>query len=406
MPIADKPRRRKRDALPPDWAAAEPGDAVTQLLGASPVVSPARNRMRRAWVLTRWALIVAGIVAVIVSASMWVGYRSRYVTSNNAAVKGHVAEIGARLRGVVRQVEVDVGDQVQEGQVLVRMEDRHLAAEVQEARAEIAKLEREIEIERLDIDHSRREVDQQTRGAEAKVAAMKAQTDAASARADDARQEFELRETLFERDGVVSSEDVRNAETRRRTAEAQLEEARANSLEARSQEDAVRLTGEALSIRARSIGVLEADLLRAQARLARAEAELDDASIRAPQDGAILRRIVQPGGSVDTGQPIISMWLGQDVWVEAWIDEDDIGAVSLGSLAQVTFHSLPGREFTGVVDKIGLATDLEIPPSEVPRPRFSRMRSAPVVGVRIALDDPPLDLMPGLSAVVAIRKAE
>ena len=405
MSIVDKPRRKKREATIAEWSA-EPGEAVTQLLGASPVVSPGRNRMRRVWVLTRRALILGAIVAVVVSGSMWVGYRSRYVTSNNAAVRGHVAEIGARLRGVVRQVEVDAGDQVTAGQVLVRMEDRHLEAQVQEARAEVAKLEREIEIERLDIDHQRREVDQQTRGAVAKVAAMKAQADAASARADDAQKELELRETLFSRDGVVSSEEVRNAETRRRTAEAQLEEARANSLEARSQEDATRLNGEALGIRERKIGVLEADLLRAQASLAHAEAELDDASIRAPQDGSILRRIVQPGGSVDTGQPIISMWLGQDVWVEAWIDEDDIGAVSLGSAAKVTFHSLGGREFTGVVDKIGLATDLEIPASEVPRPRFSRMRSTPVVGVRIQLDDPPLDLMPGLSAVVAIRKAE
>jgi hypothetical protein len=33
------------------------------------------------------------------------------------------------------------------------------------------------------------------------------------------------------------------------------------------------------------------------------------------------------------------------------------------------------------------------------------MRSAPVVGVRIRLDDPPLELLPGLSAIVAIRKA-
>jgi len=405
MSIADKPRRKKREATIAEWSA-ETGESVTQLLGASPVVSPGRNRMRRLWVLTRRALILGAIVAVVVSGSMWVGYRSRYVTSNNAAVRGHVAEIGARLRGVVRQVEVDAGDQVTAGQVLVRMEDRHLAAEVQEARAEVAKLEREIEIERLDIDHQRREVDQQTRGAVAKVAAMKAQADAASARADDAQKELELRETLFSRDGVVSSEEVRNAETRRRTADAQLEEARANSVEARSEEDAVRLTGEGLTIRERKIGVLEADLQRAEATLAHAEAELDDASIRAPEDGAILRRIIQPGGSVDTGQPIISMWLGQDVWVEAWIDEDDIGAVSLGSAAKVTFHSLPGREFTGVVDKIGLATDLEIPASEVPRPRFSRMRSTPVVGVRIQLDEPPLDLMPGLSAVVAIRKAE
>jgi membrane fusion protein (multidrug efflux system) len=146
-------------------------------------------------------------------------------------------------------------------------------------------------------------------------------------------------------------------------------------------------------------------LLRAQARLERAEADLDSASIRAPEDGSIVRRIVQPGGSVEAGQPIIVMRLGHDVWIEAWVDEDDIGFVRLGSIATVTFHSLPGREFTGVVDNIGLTTDLEVPAADVPKPRSSRMRSAPVVGLRIRLEKPPPELVPGLSAVVAIRKA-
>ena len=168
----------------------------------------------------------------------------------------------------------------------------------------------------------------------------------------------------------------------------------------------VRLAGDALSIQERKVGVLESDLLRAKARLTRAQADLDGALIRAPENGAIVRRIVQPGGSVEAGQPIIVMRLGEDVWVEAWVDEDDIGSVALGGVATVTFHSLSGRKFTGVVDKIGLTTDLEVPDADVPKPRSSRMRSAPVVGVRIRLEEPPLELVPGLSAVVAIRKAE
>ena len=159
-----------------------------------------------------------------------------------------------------------------------------------------------------------------------------------------------------------------------------------------------------MTIRERGIGVLQANLERARARLNRAEADLEGTIIRAPEDGAILRRIIQPGGSVESGQPIISMWLGSDLWVEAWIDEEDLGFVRVGSPVTVTFHSFADREFSGVVDRLGLATDLEIPESEVPQPRFSRMRGAPVVGVRIRLDAPPPELLPGLSAVVAIEK--
>jgi membrane fusion protein (multidrug efflux system) len=215
-----------------------------------------------------------------------------------------------------------------------------------------------------------------------------------------------MRETLLSRDGVVSREDVRDAETQQLSAAARFDEAKANSLAAKSAGQTVRLEGEALAIQERRIGVLEADLLRAQARVARAEADVDSALIRAPENGSIVRRIAQPGGSVEAGVPIIAMKLGEDVWVEAWVDEDDIGSVGLASVATVSFHSLPGREFTGVIDQIGLTTDLEVPDADVPKPRSTRMRSAPVVGVRIRLEHPPPELVPGLSAVVAIRKAE
>lgn len=79
--------------------------------------------------------------------------------------------------------------------------------------------------------------------------------------------------------------------------------------------------------------------------------------------------------------------------------------MNVGSVAKVTLQSFPEREFTGVVDKIGLTTDFEMPPSEVPQPRFARMRGAPVVGVGIRLQNPPAELLPGLSVVVGISKS-
>jgi hypothetical protein len=42
----------------------------------------------------------------------------------------------------------------------------------------------------------------------------------------------------------------------------------------------------------------------------------------------------------------------------------------------------------------------------MPHPRFARMRAAPVIGVRIRLDEPPPNLVPGLSAMVAIKKED
>lgn len=337
-------RRRRRREAASDAATAvariavttvethQPGtvpvrrDAISELLGSTAdprlVIAPPHRRPRR-------LAIVAGVVLVVaVAALLWIQYRTGHTTSNNAAVRANVAEIGTRIGGRVAAVTVDVGDRVEAGQVLVQLEDRHLVAELEEARAQVA---------------------------------------AARERAAAARRTHALQREL-QALGGVSRAELHRADSERR--------------------------------------VREADLLAAQARVTRAEAELASSAIRAPQAGSIVRRIVQPGGALEAGQPVLAMWLGEDLWVEAWINEEDLESVRPGGKAAVTFHAFPGREFTGVVERVGLATDLELPDSAMPHPRFARMRAAPVIGVRIRLDNPPPHLVPGLSAIVAIKKED
>ena len=417
--MAQERKARRRDATPDkrDVAVRDvrdkrsvpaktvEGEVIESPLGA-PDYSPGTTRRERARRYGTWAGGALLVLLLLSPVFSWFSYQSQNVTSTNAAVRAHLAEIGTRIDGLVKSVEVDEGDRVAAGQVLVRLEDDHLQAEVQEATAELEGLRQSLEIELLDIAHERQEAAQIQDEAEARVAAAEAQRSAARIRAEEARRVQSMQEDLFSRGGAISGEDVKNARSARRTAEAEAKEAEANHDAALSAGDKARLAGESLSIRERKISILETNVLKAEARLKRAEVELESAAIRAPEDGAVVRRDVQPGGSVEVGQPVISMWLGRDVWVEAWVDEDDLGDVHVGSEATLTFHAFPDREFPGVVERIGLVTDFELPDTDVPQPRYSRMRGAPVVGVRIGLKDPPEELLPGLSAVVAIQKPE
>jgi membrane fusion protein (multidrug efflux system) len=364
---------------------------------ASTQLPRARRHAPRAVAVVALALLAAPLVA-------WLHYQATYVTSMNAAVRGHIAELGTPLTGLVASVDVDAGDRVTAGQILVRLDDRTFAAEAREAAADLEGLQRRIDVERAAIAHELLKLEQLEQEALANVAAARAQSSAAESQAANARRLHEARATLAA-GGAISNNDLLNSETGSRTAQALAQEARAKQLAAQSAEEGARLARDGLAIRERGIGVLEAEVKRAQARLAKAQADLESVKIRAPDDGGILRRIVQPGASVEVGQPLISMWLGREVWVDAWIDEDDIAAVRAGDTATVSLRSLPDRELTGVVDKVGLATDFEMPASEVPQPRAERMSASPVVGIRVRLLDPPADLVPGLSAVVAIRRS-
>lgn len=366
-----------------------------------PGSSSAGRRLRR---LRRTIIAACLALALLAPVVMWLSFHSNNVTSANATVQAHLAEIGTRVTGLVRAVDVDAGDRVVAGQVLVRLEDGHLRADVREAKAQLAGLELSLEAERSELANQRQQAEQQSQAANAKVQAAMAQAQAAEIRAAEAGRVHSLQSSLFADGGAISGEEVKNAESAKRAADAELNESRARVTAERAASENVRLTNDALSIREQRIAVLEADVERARARVQRAEAELEAALIRAPEDGAIVRRFVQAGGSIEAGQPIISMWLGNDVWVEAWIDENDIGSVRIGSSATVTLQAFPDQEFAGTVDKIGLVTDYELPDSDVPQPRFARMRGAPVVGVRVRLVEPPEDLLPGLSASVAIER--
>jgi multidrug resistance efflux pump len=367
--------------------------------------APPRFGSHRARRIALSLAVCIGVLAVAVPIGLCARHRYGHVVSVDALVKGHIADVGTRLDGVVTSMPVAAGDQVRAGQIVARLEDRHFHARVEQARSQLEKASRELEVERLAIAHERRRMDSSMTEATAHLAMARAEVQAAESRADDARQKHEVQRSLGE-EGVTASEKVRGAGAERRTTAALVVAAQADQNAAGAALRSIEVESEGLAVREERVSVLEADVARFRAELAVAEADLEGTLIRAPDDGAVVRRIVEPGGSVVVGQPIISLWMGEDIWVEAWIDEDDLSQIEVGSLASVTLKSYPDREFSGVVEAIGVSTDFEMPDSAVPQPRHERMRGTPVVGVRVRLEESEEDLFPGLSGVVAIRKRD
>ena len=69
----------------------------------------------------------------------------------------------------------------------------------------------------------------------------------------------------------------------------------------------------------------------------------------------------------------------------------------------MTVRARPRHVYQGRVESVGISTDSELPGSAVPQPRDSRLRTTPVVCVRVLLNESD-GLFPGLSAVVGIQK--
>jgi RND family efflux transporter MFP subunit len=333
-------RRRERKRGTPDPAREAAREAVR-----------ARKRLIGRWVAV---LILLGIVgAAVVPLTLWSRYQTAYVTSRNATIKGSITEVGGQISGVVASVEVMAGQHVTAGQVLARLEDHQLQANVLRARSRLT------------------EAVARSSSAQSRIEAAQSQSQEARARRD---QKVELAAS-----GAISQDELRAAETRLQTTQALERTAIADHSAA------------------------EAEVATAEAELALIRADVEAAVIRAPGDGRVVRRISEPGSSVTVGQPVVALWIGKEVWVEAWIDEDLLSQVTVGNDVKVTVNSAPGRVFRGKVESIGVSTDFELPENAVPQSRNERMRTTPVVPVRVQLADRE-GLFPGLSAVVAIQR--
>jgi HlyD family secretion protein len=101
------------------------------------------------------------------------------------------------------------------------------------------------------------------------------------------------------------------------------------------------------------------NLVSAKANLDLAKQALDEATVRAPQEGTIITKNVAVGtviasatGSVSGGTTIVQMADLSTVRVRALFNETDIGNVRPGEPANVTVDAYPDRRFGGVVEKI------------------------------------------------------
>ncbi|MEQ8516414.1 MAG: efflux RND transporter periplasmic adaptor subunit [Chromatocurvus sp.] len=344
------------------------------------------------------------LLAALVPATLWVQHQSAFVTSRNASVRAHLSELGTRVEGVVRELRVDAGSRVKAGDALLQLDDRHLRAELAQAVAEHDALKASYRAEKAAIELERARIRLQVSGAEAEVRRATAELQASASEAEDAAAFYRARQALLP-ERAVSKEVVRDAAAKASTASARA------AAVAAEQEAAINALAEVhhgnreLAVREQRLAVLAARSEQAAARVDRVTVDLEATTIRAPADGAIIRRLAQPGMSVDVGTPALSMWFSDDTWIEAWINEADLADVAAGNAVKVTSPALPGQVLEGIVSTVGLATDYEMPLDYLPRSRSERMQQSPLVGVAIRLRAMPDMLRPGMSAVANIERS-
>ncbi|HTD66989.1 MAG TPA: efflux RND transporter periplasmic adaptor subunit [Candidatus Limnocylindria bacterium] len=374
--------------------------STTNPAAAAPQAPKKQPRLARNIVI---CLVIALTIAAISIAIPWANYRMNNVVLREAAVRGSVTKLGTRIEGRVKSVEVEAGERVTKGQVLLRMEDSHLQAAMQRARGELASATRELESEKLGIEQNRRRLTLEIERSKGALRKAKGELEAQQSSLTKLEKQYERTASLV-KTGAAATAELDKVTGDRDKALAMVNAANGVVESAESTYDRAINELDGLQVRENHVGVLDAKITIARAQVAAAEADLDAATLKAPEDGRVIERIVNIGGSAKVGEPIISLWIGK-AWVEAWADERDLHKIHAGSPVDISFDATPSRRLAGHVESIGLLTDKQLQPGViVPSTLHAFVRQNAMVPIRIALEDenPPVQL--GLSVLVGIRK--
>ncbi|MFM6930300.1 MAG: HlyD family secretion protein [Bdellovibrio sp.] len=144
-----------------------------------------------------------------------------------------------------------------------------------------------------------------------------------------------------------------------------------------------------------------------QAQLSQAELNASYTEIKAPADGRIARKAVEPGMVIPAGQPLFGFVASKDRWVMANFKETEITNISKGKPVKIEVDALPGMDFHGEVESLSPSTGAVfslLPPDNATGNFTKVVQRVPVKIKLLNLTPEDIDrLQAGLSANVSVK---
>jgi HlyD family secretion protein len=238
------------------------------------------------------------------------------------------------ITGEVLEVDVNVGDHVTAGQVLVRIDDSTIRAQLAQnvgnlnaAQAHLA------QVQSGDLG-----------------ASSSAQANLSSARVtyQTALSNYQRNKQLFAQ-GFVSQSALEQAAQAEAAAQAALRSAQVTA------QNAVLGDGSASAAQS-EVRNAQAAVQEAQGAVELTQAQLAQTVIRAPFTGVVTQRSVDPGTLAAPGTPLVQVSDLDPVYVNVNIPEENLPYIHSGTPVDITVDTLPGQTWHARVDAVNSAT--------------------------------------------------
>ena len=255
-------------------------------------------------------------------------------------------QVSSQISGQIREIHVDFNSLVKAGQLIARIAPETYEHRVRQAEADLE-------------------------AARATVAVQQAELYRAKVNLADAERDLGRKQTLVAKN-FISPVELEKAQTTLEAARAQLA---------------------VVEAQARNSAAL---VQQRQAQLGQAQVDLGRTEIRAPADGIVIKRSIEPGQTVAASLQAPELFVIarnlEDMQVETAVDEADVGRLQVDQEASFTVDAFPGRRFKGKVRQVRKAAQV-----------VSNVVSYTVV---VSAGNPELILLPGMTANVRIVTAQ
>ena len=378
----------------------------------------------------RTILFGAVFLLLLGAAAAW-KYFSERESADKLVLSGTIEadeiHVGSKVGGRIAAVLVREGQEVRQGDPLIRFDRYDLDAKHTDAVAAVAQAEANLQktlswFRPEEVAAARAQAEaawmsyEQARNGPRKEEIDAARADLAAADAD-----YEVAKVTLARtaklvsNGVQSQQEYDNAKSVYDRAGARQEAARQKLdllLAGTRQEEidrADRLFKQAAANRAlvergarkEDIDTAKAQLERARATLQQIEIQLGELEVTAPADAFIEVLQVRPGELINPNSPVATLVEVDRLWVRVYVPEPELGhaRVALGKDVAVTVDTFRGESFRGRIEEI--ASRGEFTPRNI---QTRDERAHQVFGLRVRLDNSARKLSAGMAADVTIPK--
>ncbi len=144
--------------------------------------------------------------------------------------------------------------------------------------------------------------------------------------------------------------------------------------------------------------IAQAKLAEAKALLKQASVYLDYTQLKAPMDGVITSRNIEPGETVTAGREVITVSDLSGVELKIFVEETQIGKVRPNQEVDVTVDTFPGKIYKGKISFI--SPEGEFTPKTI---QTKKERVKLVYLVKVTIDNPHYELKTGMPADALLK---